>query len=114
MWSNEVSAPSISARGRQPDEIDAAIDGIFAKLGRNWKWITFWLVLLGIVSSLIMPSEAIWRRAAFEMQSPLAGSLPFSPFANVSVPSTAMIGYAGVYLLIALALGIYHFQLRDL
>ncbi|MFZ0211888.1 MAG: ABC transporter permease subunit [Candidatus Acidiferrales bacterium] len=72
------------------------------------------LVTLGVVSSLIMPSEAIWRRAAFEMQTPLAGSLPFSPFANVSIPSGMMIGYAGVYLVVALAIGIWHFQVRDL
>jgi Cu-processing system permease protein len=72
------------------------------------------LVSVGIVSSLIMPSEAVWRRAAFEMESPLAGSLQFSPFADISVPSLAMIGYAGVYLLGALAVAIYHFQNRDL
>ncbi len=71
------------------------------------------LVAVGIVSSLIMPSEAVWRRAAFEMESPLAGSLQFSPFADISVPSVAMIGYAGVYLLSALGLAIYHFQNRD-
>ena len=56
------------------------------------------LAMVGIVSSLIMPSEAIWRRAAFEMESPLAGSLQFSPFADISIPSVAMIGYACVYL----------------
>ena len=72
------------------------------------------LVAVGVVSSLVMPSEAIWRRAAFEMQAPLAGSLPFSPFANVSIPSSTMIGYAGVYLLVALGISIYHFHLRDL
>jgi ABC-type transport system involved in multi-copper enzyme maturation permease subunit len=72
------------------------------------------LVMVGIVSSLIMPSEAVWRRAAFEMQSPLAGALQFSPFADISVPSTAMIGYACVYLLVALVIAIYHFGQRDL
>ena len=72
------------------------------------------LVMLGIVSSLIMPSEAVWRRAAFEMETPLAGSLQFSPFADVSVPSGAMIGYTCVYLLVALAIAVYHFQQRDL
>ena len=72
------------------------------------------LVMLGIASSLIMPSESIWRRAAFEMQSPLAGSLQFSPFADVSLPSLAMIGYACAYLLVALGIGIYHFSQRDL
>jgi ABC-type transport system involved in multi-copper enzyme maturation permease subunit len=72
------------------------------------------LVSLGVVSSLIMPSEALWRRAVFEMQTPLAGSLPFSPFANVSIPSGVMIVYAVVYLLAALAIAVGHFQLRDL
>jgi ABC-type transport system involved in multi-copper enzyme maturation permease subunit len=72
------------------------------------------LVSLGIVSSLIMPSEAIWRRAAFEMETPLAGALQFSPFADVSIPSGTMIGYAGVYLLVALAIATYHFHQRDL
>lgn len=72
------------------------------------------LVTLGVVSSLIMPTEAVWRRAAFLMQPPLAGALQFSPFANISVPSGAMVGYAGFYLLVVLALAIHHFQRRDL
>jgi hypothetical protein len=72
------------------------------------------LVRLGVVSSLVMPTEAIWRRAAFLMQPPLAGALQFSPFANVSVPSGAMVGYAGFYLLVILAVAVYHFQHRDL
>jgi len=44
----------------------------------------------------------------------LAGALQSSPFANVSVPSGAMVGYAGFYMLLMLALAIYHFQHRDL
>jgi Cu-processing system permease protein len=72
------------------------------------------LIALGIISSLAMPSEAIWRRAAFEMESPLAGSLQFSPFADISVPSLVMIGYAGVYMICALAIAIYNFEHRDL
>jgi Cu-processing system permease protein len=72
------------------------------------------LVSLGVVSSLIMPTEAVWRRAAFLMQPPLAGALQFTPFADISVPSGAMVGYAGFYMLLMLALAIYHFQHRDL
>jgi ABC-2 type transport system permease protein len=72
------------------------------------------LVLVGIVSSMIMPTEAVWRRAAFEMQSAVAGSLNFSPFADVSVPSVTMVGYAGAYLVAALGMAIYHFNQRDL
>jgi hypothetical protein len=55
------------------------------------------IVSLGVVSSLIMPTESLWRRAAFEMQTPLAGSLSFSPFANVSIPSVAALVYAAVF-----------------
>ena len=72
------------------------------------------LAMVGIVSSLIMPSEAVWRRAAFEMESPLAGSIQFSPFADVSVPSSAMMIYAAAYLLLALIVATVHFRERDL
>jgi len=48
------------------------------------------------------------------MESPLAGSLQFSPFADISVPSVAMIVYTSIYLLIALAIAIHHFHERDL
>jgi Cu-processing system permease protein len=72
------------------------------------------IVTLGVVSSLVMPGESLWRRAAYEMQTPLAGSLSFSPFANVSIPSMAAVGYAGVYLVVVLAFAIRHFNHRDL
>src|SRR5574340_1112527 len=63
-------------------------------------------VKVGIIASLIMPSETLWRRAAFEMQTPLAGALGMSPFGTISVPSPLMIGYTGLYLLVTLALAI--------
>ncbi|MGH2363352.1 MAG: AAA family ATPase, partial [Chloroflexota bacterium] len=49
-------AANSPARGRQPDDIDAAIDSIFAKLGRNWKWLVFWLALLAVVFFYVIPS----------------------------------------------------------
>jgi hypothetical protein len=48
------------------------------------------------------------------MESPLSGSLQFSPFADISIPSAAMIGYACAYLFIALGVAVYHFGERDL
>ena len=72
------------------------------------------IVSLGVVCSLIMPGESLWRRAAYEMQTPLAASLSFSPFANVSIPSLTAVAYAGVYLLVVVALTIRHFNRRDL
>jgi ABC-type transport system involved in multi-copper enzyme maturation permease subunit len=71
-------------------------------------------IKVGIITSLIIPSESLWRRAAFEMQSPIAGVMGISPFGTTSVPSGLMVAYAGLYLLVALALGIRFFQKRDL
>jgi Cu-processing system permease protein len=72
------------------------------------------LVNLGIVSSLLMPSEALWRRASFEMQSSLTRSMQFSPFSSGAAPSGAMVIYAAGYLLVALAMALYAFHQRDL
>jgi ABC-2 type transport system permease protein len=71
-------------------------------------------VTVGIVSSMVMPSESLWRRAAFEMQSPVIGAIQFSPFSNASVPSPAMIGYAAFYVVVCLGLAIHRFGRRDL
>jgi Cu-processing system permease protein len=73
------------------------------------------LAMVGIVASILMPTEAVWRRAAFDMESPLAGSLrQFAIFSDVSIPSPAMIAYASAYLFIALSVALYHFRQRDL
>jgi Cu-processing system permease protein len=71
-------------------------------------------VKVGVIASLLMPSEALWRRAAFEMQSPLAQAMRTSPFSILSVPSLAMVFYAGLYMAIALAVAIRRFSQRDL
>ena len=71
-------------------------------------------VTVGIVASVIMPTELLWRRAAYEMQSPLIGALGFSPFSNASTPSLAMVGYAAAYLAFALGVAIHRFSRRDL
>lgn len=71
-------------------------------------------VNVGIVTSLLMPSEALWRRAAYEMQSPLVAAVGFSPFFSSSVPSIAMVIYAIFYLAVALLLSLRMFNKRDL
>jgi Cu-processing system permease protein len=69
---------------------------------------------IGVITSLIMPSEALWKRAAHEMQSPLVAALGVSPFSSNTYPSAAMIAYAVLYLLAALALAVRLFSRRDL
>jgi len=72
------------------------------------------LVTLGILSSIIMPSECVWRRASYVMQSATSRALDFSPFATRSAPSGVMMLYAVLYLLVALSVALYHFRQRDL
>lgn len=72
------------------------------------------IVTIGEITSLIMPSESIWRRAAFEMQTPLAGSLSFSPFANVSIPSGVALLYALLFAVVVFGASIRRFSSRDL
>jgi ABC-type transport system involved in multi-copper enzyme maturation permease subunit len=70
-------------------------------------------VRVGIITSLVLPVEALWRRAAYLMQPPITRSLP-SPFSTASVPSPAMVVYAALYALIALLLAMRAFSRRDL
>ncbi|MGQ9828082.1 MAG: ABC transporter permease [Roseiflexus sp.] len=70
-------------------------------------------VRIGIITSLLLPVEALWRRVAYLMQSPLANSLP-GPFSTTSVPSEAMVIYAVVYALVVLLLAMRSFGQRDL
>ena len=74
-------------------------------------------VNLGIVSSLIMPSEAIWHRASFEMTPAIARTMGMSmagQFITTSVPSLLMVAYGLFYLVAGLALAIHQFSRRDL
>jgi ABC-type transport system involved in multi-copper enzyme maturation permease subunit len=71
-------------------------------------------VRVGIVTSLIIPTEAMWRRATFEMQAPLSSALQMTPFSTLSVPSSLMILYAILYLVVTLILAINTFQHRDI
>ena len=71
-------------------------------------------IKIGIITSLILPTEALWRRAAYEIQSPLVAALGFSPFSSPSVPSLAMVWYALIYLVVMFALAVRQFSKRDL
>ncbi len=72
------------------------------------------VVQVGIITSLLIPSESLWRRASFEMQSPLSSALGISPFGSGAVPSPLMVVYAVVYLVIVLLSAISVFNQRDL
>jgi len=69
---------------------------------------------LGIVVSLIMPSDALWRRAAFRVQPPLIGAIGATPFSSATAPSLAMVLYAVIYSMAALLLAQALLERRDL
>lgn len=69
---------------------------------------------IGILTSLLLPSEALWKRAAHEVESPLAAALGFTPFTARTYPSNAMIIYACLYMALLLAYTFYQFNRRDL
>jgi ABC-type transport system involved in multi-copper enzyme maturation permease subunit len=73
-------------------------------------------VNVGIVVSLLAPSEAMWKRAAYLMQPPFLRELGLdaTPFGAATAPSQAMVVYALLYTAVALGVAVYWFQKRDL
>jgi len=69
---------------------------------------------VGILTSLVMPSEVLWQLAAFRMQPPLLAQLGISPFSSASEPSLWMVAWAVGFILVALALALRQFGARDL
>jgi Cu-processing system permease protein len=70
-------------------------------------------VNIGIITSLVLPVEALWRRASYLMQPPLLRAVP-TPFNSSSPPSNAMVIFAVIYMLVALLLAVWSFNRRDL
>lgn len=71
-------------------------------------------VRVEIISSLLMPVESLWRRAAYLMQQSGMGIGELTPFAAFSPPSAAMVGYDVVDAVVALLLAMRSFNRRDL
>jgi ABC-type transport system involved in multi-copper enzyme maturation permease subunit len=69
---------------------------------------------IGIISSLLMPTEALWRLASSLMQPSSLTDIFNSPFVSRSVPSPAMVVYAVLYTIVALGGAAWVFQQRDL
>lgn len=72
-------------------------------------------VNIGIITSLIMPTQALWNRTLLLLQPQFSGSFNLAgPFAVVSRPSDLMIGYAIFYAVGLLLLALVSFSRRDL
>lgn len=69
---------------------------------------------LGILASLLCPSESLWQLTAYHMQHPVMRDLHLTPFSPASVPSATMVIWAFVHLAATLGLTLVLFQKRDL
>jgi hypothetical protein len=125
MWINELLVLNVTLLGGT--RLSTLANGVVVFAAYGVAFIGGWIeqigaflgnqstVVIGILSSLLMPSEAVWRRAAHEMQTALAAALVPNPLmSTVSVPSVAMVIYAVVYAAAALIVALWSFRQRDL
>lgn len=72
-------------------------------------------VNIGIISSLLVPIEAVWRKAVVQLQPLQLIDTNFAgPFVVTSEPSDVMMGYALFYVVAVLAFAAWSFGRRDL
>lgn len=70
---------------------------------------------IGILTSLIMPTEILWKKASALFEPGLVSGFEFAgPFSVSSQPSDLMIAYAVVYIVILMLLALWLFSTRDL
>jgi ABC-type transport system involved in multi-copper enzyme maturation permease subunit len=70
---------------------------------------------IGIISSLFMPTETLWRKASTLFAPQVATGLEFAgPFSVTAQPSNAMIAYSSMYVVVLLALALRWFARRDI
>lgn len=75
---------------------------------------------IGLVTSLLVPTDSLYRRMVYEMMG--GGSLPLGehamrmlgPFASTAVPSNAFLWYTACYILVIGIWGCVHFSRRDI
>jgi hypothetical protein len=70
--------------------------------------------ILGTAASLVSPPDALWRRAAWELQPPLVRDLGVSPFTAAAVPSALAVWWAAAFTVALLAWAVRSFERRAL
>ncbi|WP_038038456.1 ABC transporter permease [Thermorudis peleae] len=70
---------------------------------------------IGIISSLVIPSDSMWRLASYLVQPRIAVNfLGPNPFGTTTPPSALAVEYSVAYAVIMLLLGMLAFRYRDL
>ena len=95
--------------------IASAVGGMLEQIGAMLN--NDMLVNTGIVTSLLMPADSIYRMIASLVINVPGGSISamfFGPFGAISAPSTAMVVYAFVYLVGFVGLASFLFSRKDI
>ncbi|MFW6075917.1 MAG: ABC transporter permease [Chloroflexota bacterium] len=73
------------------------------------------MIRLGVLSSVLIPSDAMWKLASYEVQPSIAVNLTGpNPFGAVVPPSDLAVQYAIIYCAIVVAGSMLAFQRRDI
>jgi Cu-processing system permease protein len=70
--------------------------------------------MIGVAASLISPPDAMWRLAAYHLQTPIMRHLAGLLFSAASVPTQLMVWWAAAFTLLALLYAVASFNRRAL
>ena len=125
MWLNAVIVMTITIAGGT--RLSTLANGVVAFMLYGVSFIGGWVetigalfenetaVNIGIISSLIMPIESLWRKAALLFQPRILGNPAFAgPLTVTNAPSDAMVVYGLFYVVALLAFALWSFNRRDL
>jgi Cu-processing system permease protein len=95
----------------------AWVGGLLQSIGRATD--TPFLEPISRISQVLIPSDALWKGASYHLQSVrlLESQRSFgggNPFVGLEPVSSALLVWAGAYVLITLGLAIWAFDRRDL
>ena len=69
---------------------------------------------IGIVVSLISPTDALWRLGAYHLQPAIVRDLQMTPFASASVPNLWMVFWAAAFTVVTMLAALRAFEQRVL
>lgn len=91
----------------------AVVGGMVEQIGTLIESTT--MVNIGIITSLFVPSDVLWKLSAYLLQQNLAGNTAIlGPFTVLSPPSNGMVVYALVYVAVLLGAASAVFHRKDL
>lgn len=125
MWLNAVIVMTVTIAGGT--RLSTLANGVVAFMLYGVSFIGGWVetigalfenetaVNIGIISSLILPIEALWRKAALLFQPRVLGNPTFAgPLTVTNAPSDAMVIYGVLYVIALLVFALWSFGKRDL